>query len=218
MNIAEKAFNDLFPDKSESRDIKISYSNKFKQYNANVRYNRQLIAFSLSKSWKEVSKEIQIGLIQSLMLRVFKEKKKTMNMDLYENFLKNLPKYSVAENIDSLLEESFDRVNRQYFHNYMDTPNLVWGRESFRKLGSYEYATNTIIISTILENELELLDYVMYHEMLHKKLKFTSKNGRNLHHSTEFRRLEKEFENKDAERKLTLFLRKKRFKKAFRFF
>lgn len=218
MNVAERAFNELFPDRTESRDIQVKYSNRFKPYNANVKYNRLFIIFHLSSFWKEVSEEIQIGLIQSLMLRVFKEKNKTMNMDLYESFLKNLPKYSVAKRIDPILKESFDRMNKHYFFDYMETPNLVWGRESFRKLGSYEYATDTITVSTVLTHESDLLDYVMYHEMLHKKLKFTSKNGRNYHHSPEFKRLEKEFEDTDAERKLTIFLRKKRFKRAFRFF
>ena len=37
----------------------------------------------------------------------------------------------------------------------------------------------------------------MYHEMLHKKFKFQNKNGRNLHHSSEFKKMEAKFENRD---------------------
>ena len=45
----------------------------------------------------------------------------------------------------------------------MQTPNLVWGKNSFRKLGSYEYGSDTITISKIfLESDKSLLDYVMY--------------------------------------------------------
>lgn len=217
MNIAEKAFKELFPDKTIN-NIKVTYSNKFKAYNANVKYNVRQTVFSLSAVWKEVSEEIQIGLIQGLLLKIFKEKKRTLNIDLYNQFLKNLPKYSVPKRINPFLKESFDRMNKKYFYDFMDTPNLVWGRESFHKLGSYEYVTDTITISTVLKDELELLNYVIYHEMLHKKLKFTSKNGRNYHHTTEFRKEEKKFEDPKADRKLTVFLRKKRFRKAFRFF
>jgi predicted metal-dependent hydrolase len=218
MNLAEKAYKELFPDKELDREIKIKYSARFKSYNANVRYTHRQIVFNLSKAWKEVSLEIQIGLIQSLMLKVFKEKKNTLNIELYDKFVKNIPKYSIPTKSDTVLEESFDRMNKEYFFDYMEKPNLVWGQESFRKLGSYEYATDTIIISTVLKGESLLLDFVMYHEMLHKDLKFESKNGRNYHHTSEFRKKEKQFYDKDAEKKLTAFLRKKKLKRAFRFF
>ena len=218
MNLAEKAFTELFPEKIITKRLSVNYSRKFKPYNANVKYTQQYIAFSLSKDWKEVSEEIQVGLIQNLLLRIFKEKKKTLNTGLYNDFLKNLPKYSIPTNIDLLLEVSFERINKKYFFSYMDKPNLVWGQEAFRKLGSYEYASNTITISTVLMGEGVLLDYVMYHEMLHKDLKFESKNGRNYHHTPEFRKREKQFEESDMEKKLGLFLRKKRLRRSFRFF
>ncbi|MBC8500659.1 MAG: SprT-like domain-containing protein [Nanoarchaeota archaeon] len=218
MNLAEKAYKELYPEKILDRKIELKYSRRFKSYNANVRYNPKKIIFSLSNDWKDVFGEIQIGLIQSLLLKIFKEKRKTINMELYDKFIKNIPKFSIPTNVDLVLEESFDRMNKKYFFDFLEKPNLVWGQESFRKLGSYEYATDTIIISKVLKGEKELLDYVMHHEMLHKKLKFNSKNGRNYHHTSEFKKREKEFEDKEIEKKLTAFLRKKRLRKAFRFF
>jgi hypothetical protein len=75
----------------------------------------------------------------------------------------------------------------------MEIPNLEWGSNSKRKLGSYDYHTDTISISTIfLDSEQELLDYLIYHEMLHKKLKFNSKNNRSYHHTKKFKAKEKE--------------------------
>ncbi len=216
MGFGQKALKELFPEKDIS--IEIVYSGKFKPYNANVKYNYQKMVFSLSKTWECVSEEIQIGLIQSLLLKIFKSKKTTMNLDLYEKFSKNITNFSKVNKVDSVLKESFDRNNKQYFFDFMDFPNLVWGRQSFNKLGSYEYATNTIIISTVLKESPELLDYVMYHEMLHKHLKYESKNGRNYHHTPEFRSLERKWHDKDAEKKLTSFLRRKKLKKAFSFF
>ncbi|MFC2135812.1 hypothetical protein ACFLTH_14440 [Bacteroidota bacterium] len=218
MNIAEKAFRELFPDKLLTRKINVEYSGRFKSYNANVKYNKQYISFSLSRDWKEVSEEIQIGLIQSLLLKIFKEKKKTISLELYDKFIKNVPKFSVPTKFDPFLEESFDRINKKYFYDYMVKPNLVWGQESFAKLGSYEYAVDTITISKVMREDSYLLDFVMYHEMLHKDLKFESKNGRNFHHTPEFKRREKEYGDPEIEKKLTNFLRKKRFKKAFSFF
>ena len=113
----------------------------------------------------------------------------------------------------SVLEKSFDRVNERYFYNLLEKTNLKWGYPSLSKLGSYEYGTDTIMISKVLENtDKEILDYIMYHEMLHKKHKFTRKNNRNYHHTPEFRKKEKEFENsKLIEKKLRNLLTRKRF-------
>ena len=216
MNIAQTALKELFPDKEIA--TRINYSGKFKSYNANVKYDYKTMVFNLSREWEEVSEEIQIGLLQGLILKVFKKKGTTTNIDLYEKFSKSITKFSKVDKIDSILKESFDRINQKYFYNFMDSPNLVWGQESFAKLGSYEYISHTITISAVLRGEIMLLDYVMYHEMLHKKLKYESKNGRNYHHTSEFRKMEREYEDKDAEKKLTAFLRRKRLKKAFRFF
>ncbi len=217
MNLAEKAFKELFPEKYESRRFEVKYSKKFSKYNANVKYNKIFMRFNLSYDWKEISEEIQMGLIQSLLLKIYKEKNKTINLDLYQKFVKNIPKFSITTKVDPFLEESFNRVNEKYFYGFIDLPNLVWGQLSFRKLGSYDYLADTITMSKIMIEDEELLDYVMYHELLHKKLQFYTKNGRNYHHTTEFRKKEKEFDNPNIDEKLKSFLARKRMKKLFKF-
>ncbi len=211
MRLVEEAFTTLFPEKDlENYQFKIKYTGKFKPYNANVRYSRNSFCFNLSRKWRGVSREIQIGLIQGLMLRVFKEKKKTINIDLYNNFMKNLHISIPKVNNDPILEESFNKVNEKYFFGLIERPNLVW-HNSIRRLGSYEYGTDTISISHVLDNDGELLDYVMYHEALHKKHKFHDRNGRNFHHTREFRKMEKSFENsEEMEEKIKKLTRQKR--------
>lgn len=217
MNIQERALAELLPEKKEGRQITIKYSKAFKSFNANVKYNTFKIEFRLSQKWKDVDEEIVLGLLQSLLLKIYGLKGKTENIGLYQSFLKKLSNYSKQEKSDPILEQSFHRVNEKYFHGFMDIPNLEWGSASTRKLGSYEYTTNTIIVSTIFKNEEELLDYVMYHELLHKKLKFYDKNGRSFHHTHKFRQLEKNFENPEIEKKLENFLKKHHLKRIFRF-
>ena len=212
MNIAEKAFKELFPNKILRRKMIVSYSKAFKDYNGNVQYSISWMKFKLSHKWKNVSEEIQIGLIQNLLLKVYKTKNKnTINMDLYESFLRNIGDYTKVEPAPIELEESFNRVNEKYFSGMMDMPNLIWGSHSFSKLGSYEYGSNTIMMTKVLEEDKELLDYVMYHELLHKKHKFHTKNGRSHHHTKKFREDERKFENPDVEKKLEQFLRKKKY-------
>jgi hypothetical protein len=213
MKLLEKAFNGLFPDKDLNHyDLKIKYTDKFKPYNANVRYRRNSLQFNLSRKWRGVSMEIQMGLIQGLLLKVFKEKKSTMNIDLYNHFLKNLHISAPKTDADPLLEGSFDKLNEKYFLGLMERTNLVW-HNSIRRLGSYEYGSDTISLSRVLLEDSNLLDYVMYHEMLHKKFKFNDRNGRTCHHTHEFKDAERKFENSSLmEEKLKGIGRKRRNK------
>lgn len=218
--LVEKAFNDLFPEKDSSDyEFSLRYHNKFKPFNANVRYRGKGIHFNLSKKWRKVSEEIQIGLIQELLLKVFKEKRKTMNIELYNIFMKKVHIAVPKTKSDPILEESFHRINEKYFFGMIEKPNLKWGSYSSRKLGSYEYGSDTVTISRILEDEEFLIDYIMYHELLHKKHKFKYKNGRNFHHTKEFKTSEREFEGRlKAESMISKIIGRYRRKRLFRGF
>ncbi|MBI2108354.1 M48 family metallopeptidase [Candidatus Woesearchaeota archaeon] len=194
MGIAEEAFRQLYPEKENGKNFILKYTARFKPYNANVRYRGNAYTFNLSKSWRKVSNEIQIGLLQELMAKIFRDKRKTVNMELYNMFIKNLHISAPKTETHPLLEDSFNRNNEKFFNGFMERPNLVWGSFSTRKLGCYEYASDTITISQIFRHaDPVLMDYVMYHEMLHKKYKFNSKNGRNHHHTRHFKEMEMAF-------------------------
>ena len=197
MNIIQEAFQKLYPEKTLNYCVSIKYSGRFKAYNANVQINKftRYLQFNLSRSWQQVSREIKIGLIQSLLLRLFKGKKKTLNLDLYDSFIKNLHIAIPKTKSDPILLESFNRVNEAYFFNSIEQPNLKWGSASATKLGSYEYQTDTITISSLFKaTEQELLDYIIYHELLHKKHKYkTSSTGKSMHHTNQFKKDENVF-------------------------
>ncbi len=211
--LIKEAFQELYPDKSPKYSISLEYSRKFKPYNANVKLRANSLMFSLSREWKKISKEIQIGLVQELMVKILKENaKKTMSMELYALFMKNAHLAAPKTKTDEILEESFNSVNEAYFNGMLDKPNLQWGSNSTSRLGCYEYGSDTITISAIFKNgQKELLDYVMHHEMLHKKFKFKNKNGRTLHHSPQFKEMEEKFPNKNLiEKKISELARKRR--------
>jgi hypothetical protein len=219
MNIIQEAFQKLYPDKTLNYSVSVKYSGKFKPYNANVQINKfaKHLEFKLSRTWKQVSREIRIGLIQSLLIKIFKENKKTISIDLYNFFIKNLHISIPKTKSDPVLLDSFNRVNENYFFNSLEQPNLEWGSASATKLGSYEYQTDTISISLLLKNtEQELLDYVMYHELLHKKHKFKASGTRSYHHTRQFKIDEKQFKNsKEIEQKLKKLCTKTKIKRAF---
>src|SRR3989344_401200 len=209
----KQALDELFSTFPYEADL--TYSGKFKPYRANVRLHDRHIQFNLSKKWKAVSPEIQAGLIQELALRILKKRVKplkqhTESIELYHTFIKKLHLGIPKTQSDPLLEQSFNSVNELYFSGFMEMPNLTWA-DSITKLGSYEYASDLITISTLLRDDAEALDYVMYHEMLHKKHKFHAKNGRSHHHTHEFREDEQRFRDAaEVEKRLNRLVRKKK--------
>lgn len=215
--LIKKSFSELYPDKEPMFDAKLKYSKAFKGYNANVKYmrNKTDFEFRLSYEWKEISDEIKIGLIQSLFNKIYNTNIETINQELYEIFLKKIPKLSPKLESDPILEDSFTKMNDKYFQGMLIQPNLVFGGKNFHTLGTYNYANDTIMISSILKKDLNLLDYVMYHEMLHKKFQYKKSGKKTFHHTKEFREREKKYQDPEIEKKLQSFVRKERLKKIF---
>jgi hypothetical protein len=114
--------------------------------------------------------------------------------------------YSAGEFHD--LRISFDRVNQQYFDGGMSLPHLVWSRRlTRRKFGHYQSDTNTISISRTLDHPsipAYVVDYVMYHELLHKHIGTRHLNDRRYTHTPQFKRAEERFERfQDAQKYLS---------------
>lgn len=219
MNVVEESYAGLFGSEQLGVSVKIKYSGKFKPYNANVRKVRNSLYFSLSRSWKGVSREIVLGLLQHLLLKILKRKiaKPTTNMLLYDDFIRSMSELvnsgTGTLNGDETLEAAFNRVNTKYFYGLIDKPLLIFEGNSSRRLASYDYVTNTIKVSSIFRNAPELvIDYLVYHELLHKKLKFRSNGSRSLHHTRQFKELEAQFEGREAvDKYINNILRRKRF-------
>ncbi|MFH1510288.1 MAG: hypothetical protein ABIF10_01245 [Candidatus Woesearchaeota archaeon] len=210
MKLVERAFFEMYG-KPIDRPYSLEYG-RLRSFNGRVALRFGSLYFLLSSKWKDVSEDIQVGLLQVLIGKISKRHVKTTNVDLYHNFIRNLSFTVAAKKVDPLLRESFERVNQKHFFGSMDCPNLCFGRPSSRTFGSYNFHTNTITISSLLKNDEELVDYIMYHELLHKKLKFTARNVRTTYHTKEFRTKEKSFENADMlEKRLHSLARKRGF-------
>lgn len=205
----------LFPDKPLRYQTHILYSGRLGTYNASIRLSRGLLEVKMSRNWRGVSPEIQIGAIQDLLVRLTKIKRKTTEIDLYHHFVRSLHKAVPKHKTHPRLEESFKRVNERYFLSTIEQPNLVWAQHSVRKLGSYNFKTDTIHMSKVfLELPDHLLDYVMYHEMLHKRHQYRNAGLRNTYHSKAFKEAEGIFENEEeVEKELHAALRKSKIRR-----
>ncbi|HTE86710.1 MAG TPA: hypothetical protein VK821_18495 [Dehalococcoidia bacterium] len=105
------------------------------------------------------------------------------------------------------LDDSFERVNRRYFGGSMPRPKLTWNRAlTSCKFGHYQQTRDTVMLSLSLDDApvpFELVDFVMYHELLHKQHGARLAGGRRFAHTPAFRTDERRFDGyADAQRQL----------------
>jgi predicted metal-dependent hydrolase len=95
------------------------------------------------------------------------------------------------------LEAIFEELNTRFFHGLMARPRLSWSQTKTRRvLGHFDPAHNAIIISRIFDHPAMpryVLEYIVYHEMLHLKHPPKLRGSRRCVHSAEFQREEKLF-------------------------
>jgi hypothetical protein len=91
----------------------------------------------------------------------------------------------------------FEQVNGRCFEGRLSAPKLTWSRaHTARKLGHYQQLTDTVMLSTTLDDPRVpdyVVNFVMYHELLHRILGAKVSNGRHLAHGAAFRRAERAF-------------------------
>lgn len=94
---------------------------------------------------------------------------------------------------------NFDRLNAMYFGGKLERPRLAWSpTRSRRILGRYDATHNTIFVSLLFDSPRIpdfVLDYVVYHEMLHVRHPSRAANCRLISHTPEFRAEERRFKD-----------------------
>ena len=95
------------------------------------------------------------------------------------------------------LDRLFQRLNRRYFNGRLEKPTLTWSQRRTRHiLGHHRVEHNTIIVSKTLDDHDVpdwLVEYILYHEMLHIKHPARLINGRLYYHTKAFRAEEQRF-------------------------
>ena len=97
------------------------------------------------------------------------------------------------------LEEIFHRLNRELFQGRLPLPRLGWSPErSLTLLGHHDPAHGTITITRLLDSPAapsEVVEYLVYHEMLHMVYPVQRRGPRRVIHSREFQQAERRFPN-----------------------
>ncbi len=95
------------------------------------------------------------------------------------------------------LVEIFDRLNDNFFHGELPAPRLGWSlRNSRTVLGHYDAGHGMIVINRALDSPKApsyLVEYLVYHEMLHMRFPVERDGHRRVVHSRAFRKVEREF-------------------------
>jgi predicted metal-dependent hydrolase len=95
------------------------------------------------------------------------------------------------------LDAIFEELNTRFFHGLMARPRMSWSHSKTRRiLGHYDPAHNAIIISSVFDHPAVpkyVVDYIVYHEMLHLKHPVKLRGSRRCVHSAEFQAEEKLF-------------------------
>ena len=95
------------------------------------------------------------------------------------------------------LDEVFEALNLRFFHGLMARPQMTWsGKQSLRRLGHYDAAHNTIVVSRIFDRAgvpRYAIEYLVYHEMLHLRHPVKLRGSRRSVHPPAFQEEEKLF-------------------------
>ncbi len=95
------------------------------------------------------------------------------------------------------LDEIFDTINQEYFQSQLEKPKLSWSpRRSKRLLGYHDGHLNLVVISRWLDRKTVprmVVEFIMYHELLHIVVPSRVKNGRRIVHTNEFKQRERQF-------------------------
>jgi len=103
------------------------------------------------------------------------------------------------------LEQIFDNLNTRFFHGLMARPQMTWsGNHSRYRLGHYDPAHNTIVVSRVFDRPevpRYAIEYLVYHEMLHLRHPIKLRGSRRCVHPASFQEEEKLFPHLNEARK-----------------
>jgi predicted metal-dependent hydrolase len=193
-------------------EIKVEFF-PFAGLNHTVRLHENRLAIRLSDIFADAPADVYQSLAFILLARLYRKTIDTLYYRTYRTFI-------LAEDIQERarlvrrqrsrsvrmtsargrhvdLEPLFNRLNREYFEGALSQPRLSWSAKKSRYvLGRYDAAHNVIFISRIFDvRDLPpyVVEYVLFHEMLHLKHQSRIHASRKIVHTPEFKAEEKTF-------------------------
>lgn len=180
--------------------------------NQTIRIRRSKVFVRLAEVCRDLPLAAQNALAIILVSKLLGKKIPQTILETYRGFIKNqeLRKKVIANKrakgrkiITSAkgeiynLDEIFTHLNQIYFDNKIIKPTLTWSaRKTYRILGHHDSTHETIVVSKSLDDKKTpkyIVEFVLFHEMLHIFHPTQHRDGRRYNHTPQFRRDEKKF-------------------------
>jgi hypothetical protein len=208
--IYRRVFRELKP-RTAPPPVVVQYR-RFANVNSFIEFKDGRLLVRISDLLEQAPETVQEALAWILLCKLFRRQIPGRHRDRYRRYLN---KGEVIRAVERLRQERgrkailpaagehhdlyriFDELNFRYFHGLMSQPVIGWSQaESRNILGHYDAAHNAIVLSRILDRKEApafVVEYVMYHEMLHLRHPVERRGGRRCIHTAEFRKAEEEF-------------------------
>jgi hypothetical protein len=180
--------------------------------NHTIRIRDGKVFVRIAQMFRDAPLEVQKSLASILVSKILRRRVPRADSENYQAFVKtDFVQTQALENRRSRgrkivttptgevydLEKIFDRLNQIYFQNSLPKPILTWSaRKTFQRLGHHDSTHKTLVVSRSLDDRGVpgyVVEYVVYHEMLHIKHPTVHHNGRRYNHTPVFRRDEEKF-------------------------
>jgi predicted metal-dependent hydrolase len=193
-------------------EIKVEFF-PFAGLNHTARLNDGRLTVRVSDIFADAPSEVYHSLAVILLAKLYRKKIDTTHQNTYRAFILRTEiqeraravrhercrvtpaRGSRGRHVD--LEELFDRLNDRYFAGTLDKPRLSWSaRKSRFVLGRYDATRHTIFVSRLFDAPsipAYVVEYVMFHEMLHVKHQSRVRDSRIIVHTPEFKVEERSF-------------------------
>lgn len=198
--------------KPDSPEIHVSFY-PFAGLNHTIRIRKQRVYVRVSDIMRDAPTSVHRALAFILVAKLFNKRVGVEHQNLYRQYA-YLPQVQRATDLARQqrgrkqltgavggyynLDRMFAKLNRRYFDNELPLPALSWSaRRTKRILGHHDYVHEAIVISRSLDSADVpefLVEFVLYHEMLHMKHRPRVQNGRRVYHTAAFRADERRFE------------------------
>ena len=192
-------------------EISVSFY-PFAGLNHTIRLRNQKLHVRVSDIIQEAPLPVFFALAQILVGKLLKRRPNEEAETLYQQYIYQPEIMQASERARQLrgrkflrgahgkhydLERIFTKLNYDYFDNQLPLPKLSWSqRPNKRILGHHDAVHKAIVISCSLDRRNVpdyVVEYVVYHEMLHIKHPTLVVNGKRRYHTSAFRAEEKQF-------------------------
>jgi hypothetical protein len=190
-----------------------------------IQLKRKHIEIRIAQKFKDAPEHILHSLGIILYSKIFRYKVDSKTRRIYKEYVEEsiLHEYPVeirkpssrykAQGKVYNLEYIFDDINRAYFQNRLKKPTLGWSlNKSYTRLGFYVEDKKLLVISRIFDSSrvpVKIVEYMVYHEMLHIVIPARTVNGRRKVHYPEFKKMDRSFPEYDEIQKWIKKYRKK---------